>query len=630
MEHVYASIDIGSDSIKLVVCDLYQNHLNLLAATSIPSRGIKKGLIVNPELVKKSILLAFKDVEAMLGISIKKVIANVPNHMAEYKIIKGECDVPGDLITSRDMINSYKAGIRSNLMPNEEFVTVVPIDFKINGKTVMKDPKGFPGKKLMGRAMMVTTPKKNVYSVASILESLGIEIVDISVGSIGDINCFKNDNFDKGISAVINIGADITTVSLYNKSIPVSTKIIGAGGRDIDKDLAYMYKIDMEEARKIKENFALAHTRNADKFDVYETMNEDNVKIKINQSAASEVVMSRINEILTLAKNELNDFSQKLENASSQIKQNEHTLSSFKDTLDIKESQISTKETELNNQTQELETKKPAMEEKLKFLLIPPDPLEEKNIIMEIRGGTGGDEASLFAADLFRMYTRYAETKGWKYEIMDLSETEVGGYKEISFSLSGKNVYGHLRWEGGVHRVQRVPETEAQGRIHTSAVTVAVLPEAEETEIEIRQEDLRIDVMRAGGPGGQCVNTTDSAVRITHLPTGLVVIQQDEKSQIKYKSKALRVLRARLFDLEESKKQAERSAARRNMVGSGDRSERIRTYNFPQNRVTDHRINLTLYKLDQFMQGNLDEMLDALNISAKEEALKAAIPAGDA
>lgn len=311
MEHVYASIDIGSDSIKLVVCDLYQNHLNLLAATSIPSRGIKKGLIVNPELVKKSILLAFKDVEAMLGISIKKVIANVPNHMAEYKIIKGECDVPGDLITSRDMINSYKTGIRSNLMPNEEFVTVVPIDFKINGKTVMKDPKGFPGKKLMGRAMMVTTPKKNVYSVASILESLGIEIVDISVGSIGDINCFKNDNFDKGISAVINIGADITTVSLYNKSIPVSTKIIGAGGRDIDKDLAYMYKIDMEEARKIKENFALAHTRNADKFDVYETMNEDNVKIKINQSAASEVVMSRINEILTLAKNELNDLTNK-------------------------------------------------------------------------------------------------------------------------------------------------------------------------------------------------------------------------------------------------------------------------------------------------------------------------------
>lgn len=311
MEHVYASIDIGSDSIKLVVCDLYQNHLNLLAATSVPSRGIKKGLIVNPEFVKKSILLAFKDVEAMLGIRIKKVIANVPNHMAEYKIIRGECDIPGDLITAKDMINSYKAGIRFNLLPNEEFVTVVPIDFKINGKTVMKDPKGFPGKKLMGRAMMVTTPKKNVYSVASILESLGIEIVDISVGSIGDINCFKNEKLDKGISAVINIGADITTVSLYNKSIPVSTKIIGAGGSDIDKDLAYMYKIDTSEARKIKENFALAHRRNADRADIYETMNEDNVKIKINQSAASEVVESRINEILTLAKNELNDLTNK-------------------------------------------------------------------------------------------------------------------------------------------------------------------------------------------------------------------------------------------------------------------------------------------------------------------------------
>ena len=311
MEHVYASIDLGSDSIKLVVCDLYQNHLNLLAATSMPSRGIKKGLITEPELAKKSIQLAFKQVEEMLGIRIKKVIANIPNHMAEYKIIKGECDIPGDLITSRDMMNSYKAGIRSNLMPNEEFVTVVPIDFKINGKTVMKDPKGFPGKKLMGRAMMVTTPKKNVYSVASIIESLGIEIVDISVGSIGDINCFRNGDLDKSISAVINVGSDITTVSLYNKSIPVSTKIIGAGGRDIDRDLAYMYKIDVEEARKLKENFALAYKRNADVHDIYETVNMDNVKIKINQQAASEVVMSRINEILTLAKNELEDLTNK-------------------------------------------------------------------------------------------------------------------------------------------------------------------------------------------------------------------------------------------------------------------------------------------------------------------------------
>ena len=270
----------------------------------------------------------------------------------------------------------------------------------------------------------------------------------------------------------------------------------------------------------------------------------------------------------------------------------------------------------------ELEEKQPQLEDKIKMLLIPPDPLEEKNIIMEIRAGTGGDESSLFCADLFRMYTRYADMKGWKYEIMDASESEVGGYKEISFSISGKYVYGSLRYESGVHRVQRVPETETQGRVHTSAVTVAVLPEAEDTEIEIRPEDVRVDVMRAGGCGGQCVNTTDSAVRLTHIPTGLVVIQQDEKSQLRNKEKAFRVLRARLFDLEESKKNAERAAARKSMVGSGDRSERIRTYNFPQNRITDHRINLTLYKLDQFMQGYVDEMVDALYIYAKEEQLK--------
>ncbi len=270
----------------------------------------------------------------------------------------------------------------------------------------------------------------------------------------------------------------------------------------------------------------------------------------------------------------------------------------------------------------ELEEKKPQLEDKIKMLLIPTNPLEEKNIIMEIRAGTGGDESSLFCADLFRMYTRYADMKGWKYEIMDASESEVGGYKEISFSISGKYVYGSLRYESGVHRVQRVPETETQGRVHTSAVTVAVLPEAEETEIEIKPEDVRVDVMRAGGCGGQCVNTTDSAVRLTHIPTGLVVIQQDEKSQLRNKEKAFRVLRARLFDLEESKKNAERAAARKNMVGSGDRSERIRTYNFPQNRITDHRINLTLYKLEQFMQGYVDEMVDALCIYAKEEQLK--------
>jgi peptide chain release factor 1 len=271
----------------------------------------------------------------------------------------------------------------------------------------------------------------------------------------------------------------------------------------------------------------------------------------------------------------------------------------------------------------ELEARLASSEKELKVLLIPPDPLEEKNIIMEIRGGTGGEEAALFAADLFRMYTRYAESKGWKYEVMSSNETELGGYKEITFSISGKYVYGSLRYESGVHRVQRVPATEASGRIQTSAATVAVLPEAEETEIDIRPQDLRIDVMRAGGPGGQCVNTTDSAVRLTHIPTGIVVIQQDEKSQIKNKAKAMRVLRTRLFELEENKKNAERAADRKSQVGSGDRSERIRTYNFPQNRLTDHRINLTLYKLDAVMQGDLDELVEGLAIAAREEQLKA-------
>ncbi|MDR1073321.1 MAG: peptide chain release factor 1 [Treponema sp.] len=274
-------------------------------------------------------------------------------------------------------------------------------------------------------------------------------------------------------------------------------------------------------------------------------------------------------------------------------------------------------------EVKELEKRLQEAEEKLKFLLIPRDPLDEKNIIMEIRAGTGGDEAALFAADLFRMYSRFAETKGWKFEIMNSNETELGGFKEIVFSINGSNVYENLRYESGVHRVQRVPETEASGRIHTSAVTVAVLPEADETEIDIKPDDLRIDVMRAGGPGGQCVNTTDSAVRITHIPSGIVVHCQDEKSQIKNKAEAMRILRARVYEAEAAKAAAERAEARKSQVGSGDRSERIRTYNFPQNRLTDHRINLTLYKLDIIMQGGVAELFDALKLSAREELLDA-------
>ena len=273
----------------------------------------------------------------------------------------------------------------------------------------------------------------------------------------------------------------------------------------------------------------------------------------------------------------------------------------------------------------ELEEKLPKLEEDIKLKLVPPDPLDEKNIILEIRSAAGGDEASLFVRDLWEMYTHLAERKGWKTETMEAQETEVGGFNKIVTSISGKFVYGTLRWESGVHRVQRVPATESQGRLQTSTATVAVLPEAEETEIEIKPGDVRVDVMRAGGPGGQCVNTTDSAVRLTHIPTGLVVIQQDEKSQIKNKEKAFRVLRARLFDLEESKKQEERAAARSSMVGSGARSEKIRTYNFPQDRVTDHRINYSAHNLPSFMMGEMDDMLDALNVYAKEEQLKSDI-----
>ncbi len=260
-----------------------------------------------------------------------------------------------------------------------------------------------------------------------------------------------------------------------------------------------------------------------------------------------------------------------------------------------------------------LEEEIPALEIRLRLLLTPKDPNDEKNALMEIRAGTGGDEAALFAAELFRMYTRYAEERGWKLEILSASETDGGGFKEVIAKVSGEDVFSRLKYEKGVHRVQRVPTTESQGRIHTSTVTVAVMPEAEEVDVEIKQEELRIDVMRAGGPGGQSVNTTDSAVRITHLPTGMVVQCQDEKSQHKNKAKAMTVLRTRLLDLEQERADAARASERRSQVGTGERSEKIRTYNFPQSRVTDHRAGVTLHQLDAVMTGELDELLDAVH-----------------
>jgi len=256
----------------------------------------------------------------------------------------------------------------------------------------------------------------------------------------------------------------------------------------------------------------------------------------------------------------------------------------------------------------------PALEQKVKLALLPKDADDERNAILEVRAGTGGEEAALFAADLFRMYQRYAALRSWRFELLDLSETGLGGFKEATALISGAGVFARLKFESGVHRVQRIPETEASGRIHTSAATVAVLPEAEEVDVRIDEKDLRVDVFRASGPGGQSVNTTDSAVRITHLPTGLVVIQQDEKSQHKNKAKALKVLRSRLYEMERQARDNARAAQRKSQVGSGDRSERIRTYNFPQGRVTDHRINLTLYKIDKVMSGEaLDEIIDAIH-----------------
>lgn len=306
-------------------------------------------------------------------------------------------------------------------------------------------------------------------------------------------------------------------------------------------------------------------------------------------------------------------------NKYKEYKKTKEDLAGAKEMLELSDEELrEMAKAEIAELTEKLEV----LEQELKVLLLPKDPNDEKNVILEIRAGTGGDEAALFGADLLRMYSRYAERHGWKTEIMDINDTGLGGIKEAVMLIKGKGAYSRLKYESGAHRVQRVPETESSGRIHTSAATVAVLPEVDEVTVQINPNDVRVDVYRASGNGGQCVNTTDSAVRLTHMPTGLVVTCQDEKSQIKNKEKAFKVLRARLYDLMISEQNKEIADARKSQVGTGDRSERIRTYNFPQGRVSDHRIGVTIYKLDYFLDGDLDEIIDGLITNDQAEKMK--------
>jgi len=327
---------------------------------------------------------------------------------------------------------------------------------------------------------------------------------------------------------------------------------------------------------------------------------------EINELLVSEEILSDIKKMTTLSK-EQSSIS-KIVDAANEYNQ---IIS------DIEENKMLLGDDELadlaKEELKELETRKPELEEEIKILLLPTDPNDDKNIYVELRAGAGGDEAGLFVADMFRTYIKFAENEGWKTEIMSSSESEAGGYKEMIFLVKGESVYSKMKFEAGVHRVQRVPATETQGRVHTSAITVAIIPEVDDVEIDIRAEDLKIDTMRASGNGGQSVNTTDSAIRITHLPTGLVVTNQDQKSQHKNKDKAMKVLKARLFDMQEQERMEKEGADRKAQVGSGDRSARIRTYNYPQGRISDHRINLTLYRLDVIMNdGLLNEIIDPL------------------
>ncbi len=319
---------------------------------------------------------------------------------------------------------------------------------------------------------------------------------------------------------------------------------------------------------------------------------------------------------------EYSDLNEIVEDAKKYIsfEKDKNELKKILDDQNNDKELITMAETELNN----LQLQYEKNEKKLKLFLLPKDEADKKNAIIEIRAGTGGLEASLFAADLFKMYEKVSQKKKWSLELISISRSEAGGLKEVIASIKGQNIYSTLKYESGVHRVQRVPDTETQGRVHTSAATVAVLPEVEEVDLKINESDLRIDVFRAGGPGGQSVNTTDSAVRITHIPSGISVSQQDEKSQHKNKAKGMKILRARIYELERSRIEKERSLDRKNKIGTGDRSERIRTYNFPQGRVTDHRINLTLHKLQEFLDGEaFDEMIESLTLQAQEESLSA-------